>query len=213
MARPRVEVVHVGSACRDVVPEDPRGWRLGGGVTYASLTTARLGLRTAAIVGVDADRGHGERARHARATPASTCCCVPLDEGPIFHNLETPKGRVQTCVLTGVAAAGPGRARVLARGARLVGGPGGGRGAPTTGPMRPGGCAPGRRVAGLPARPGGRGAGPPPAAGAVADPAPRRSRRGQPPRRSGRRRPSPTCTRCSSRARTCSSPRAPTAGC
>ena len=53
MARPGVEVVHVGSACRDVVPEDPRGWRLGGGVTYASLTTARLGLRTAAIVGVD----------------------------------------------------------------------------------------------------------------------------------------------------------------
>ena len=54
MAPPRVEVVHIGSACRDVVPEDPRGWRLGGGVTYASLTTARLGLRTAAIVGVDA---------------------------------------------------------------------------------------------------------------------------------------------------------------
>ena len=54
MAPPRVEIVHVGSACRDVVPDDPRGWRLGGGVTYASLTTARLGLRTAAIVGVDA---------------------------------------------------------------------------------------------------------------------------------------------------------------
>ena len=50
----RVEVVHVGSACRDVAPDDPRGWRLGGGVTYAALTTARLGLRTAAVVGVDA---------------------------------------------------------------------------------------------------------------------------------------------------------------
>jgi hypothetical protein len=29
----------------------PRGWRLGGGATYAALTTARLGLRTAAVVG------------------------------------------------------------------------------------------------------------------------------------------------------------------
>ena len=32
MAPPRVEVVHVGSACRDIAPDDPRGWRLGGGV-------------------------------------------------------------------------------------------------------------------------------------------------------------------------------------
>ena len=65
MARPGVEVVHVGSACRDVVAEDPRGWRLGGGVTYAALTTARLGLRTAAIVGRRRRGGHGERARPA----------------------------------------------------------------------------------------------------------------------------------------------------
>ena len=55
MTRPGIEVVHVGSACRDVAPEDPRGWRIGGGVMYAALTTARLGLRTAAVVGVDAE--------------------------------------------------------------------------------------------------------------------------------------------------------------
>ena len=54
MSRSAPEVVHVGSASRDITAEDPRGWRLGGGVTYAALTTARLGLRTAAIIGVDA---------------------------------------------------------------------------------------------------------------------------------------------------------------
>ena len=53
MVRPAIEVVHVGSASRDLTPDDPRGWRLGGGVTYAALTTARLGLRTAAVIGVD----------------------------------------------------------------------------------------------------------------------------------------------------------------
>ena len=47
------EVVVVGAASRDVAADDPRGWRLGGGVTYSALTTARLGLRTAALVGVD----------------------------------------------------------------------------------------------------------------------------------------------------------------
>ena len=53
MSRPSLDVVHIGSAARDIAPDDPRGWRLGGGVTYASLTTARLGLRTGAVVGVD----------------------------------------------------------------------------------------------------------------------------------------------------------------
>ena len=48
-----IEIVHVGSASRDLTTDDPRGWRLGGGATYAALTTARLGLRTAAILGVD----------------------------------------------------------------------------------------------------------------------------------------------------------------
>jgi hypothetical protein len=101
MARPRVEVVHVGSACRDVVPEDPRGWRLGGGVTYASLTTARLGLRTAAIVGVDSTAATASELDMLRQAGVDLLL-VPLDEGPIFHNLETPKGRMQTSVKVGV---------------------------------------------------------------------------------------------------------------
>ena len=101
MAPASVEVVHVGSACRDVVPEDPRGWRLGGGVTYASLTTARLGLRTAAIVGVDAEARTASELDLLRDAGVDLLL-VPLVEGPIYHNRETPKGRVQTSVQTGV---------------------------------------------------------------------------------------------------------------
>jgi len=101
MAPPRVEVVHVGSACRDIAPDDPRGWRLGGGVTYASLTTARLGLRTAAIVGVDATAATASELDLLREAGVDLLL-VPLDEGPIFHNRETPSGRIQTCVQVGV---------------------------------------------------------------------------------------------------------------
>lgn len=101
MASSPVEVVHLGSACRDVAPDDPRGWRLGGGVTYASLTTARLGLRTAAIVGVDATAS-GARELEMLRDSGVEIHLVPLAEGPVFHNVDTPAGRVQTCVQTGV---------------------------------------------------------------------------------------------------------------
>ncbi len=37
MRAQRIDVLHVGSASRDLTPDDPRGWRLGGGVTYAAL--------------------------------------------------------------------------------------------------------------------------------------------------------------------------------
>jgi len=106
MAPPRVEVVHVGSACRDVVPEDPRGWRLGGGVTYASLTTARLGLRTAAIVGVDATAATASELDLLREAGVDLML-VPLSEGPIYHNRETPTGRIQTSVRSGVPLPAP----------------------------------------------------------------------------------------------------------
>ena len=101
MARPQLEIVHVGSACRDVDPSDPRGWRLGGGVTYAALTTARLGLRTAAIVGADADAAASTELDALRDAGVDVQV-VPLEEGPVFHNVETPKGRVQTCIQRGV---------------------------------------------------------------------------------------------------------------
>ncbi len=100
MGRSRVEVVHVGSACRDVAAEDPRGWRLGGGVTYAALTTARLGLTTGAVIGVDAEARGAAEIDQLRAAGVDVLL-VPLDEGPVFHNVETPAGRRQTCLAVG----------------------------------------------------------------------------------------------------------------
>jgi sugar/nucleoside kinase (ribokinase family) len=96
----RLEVVHVGSATRDIAESDPRGWRLGGGVTYAALTTARLGLRTGAIIGVDGEAAAAHELDRLRRHGVDLIL-VPLDEGPVFHNLETPNGRVQTCVAVG----------------------------------------------------------------------------------------------------------------
>lgn len=101
MAKRRLEILHVGSAARDVAPDDPRGWRLGGGVTYAAYTTARLGLRTAAVIGVDADAASSAELDALRAAGVEILA-VPLAEGPVFHNVETPEGRVQTCIAPGV---------------------------------------------------------------------------------------------------------------
>ena len=51
----RPSVLIVGAASRDLAADDPRGWRLGGGVSYGGLTLARLGLRVRAVVGADAE--------------------------------------------------------------------------------------------------------------------------------------------------------------
>ncbi len=90
----------MGSACRDILAEDPRGWRLGGGVTYAALTTARLGLRTAAVVGVDRAARTAAELDLLRDAGVDILP-IDLDEGPVFHNVESPGGRVQTCVVAG----------------------------------------------------------------------------------------------------------------
>lgn len=100
MAVPALDVVHIGSACRDLTDGDPRGWRLGGGAAYAALTTARLGLRTGAIVGVDAAATGAAELDLLRAAGVDLVL-VPLDEGPVFRNRETPSGRVQTCAAVG----------------------------------------------------------------------------------------------------------------
>ena len=47
------EIVVVGAASRDLVDDDARGWRLGGGVSYSALALARLGVTVRALVGVD----------------------------------------------------------------------------------------------------------------------------------------------------------------
>jgi sugar/nucleoside kinase (ribokinase family) len=89
-------VVVVGSAARDLVDDDPRGWRLGGGVSYSALTTARLGLRTAAIVGVDEAASTATELDLLREAGVEVHL-VPLEHGPIFVNIERPEGRLQRC--------------------------------------------------------------------------------------------------------------------
>ena len=91
------DVVVVGAAARDRAPSDPRGWRLGGGVTYGALTTARLGLRTAAIVGADALAAEADELDLLRAAGVAIIV-VPLAHGPMFDNEETPAGRRQTAL-------------------------------------------------------------------------------------------------------------------
>ena len=87
-------VVVVGAASRDLVHDDPRGWRLGGGVSYAALTLARLGLRVGALVG--ADRLAAEsRELHLLRDAGVEVVVAPLPRGPVFINTETPTGRIQ----------------------------------------------------------------------------------------------------------------------
>jgi hypothetical protein len=91
------EVVVVGAASRDLAPDDPRGWRLGGGVAYAALTCARLGVRTAAVIGLDPQASDAQELG-LLAGAGVLLFRVPLAHGPVFRNLESPGGRVQACV-------------------------------------------------------------------------------------------------------------------
>jgi sugar/nucleoside kinase (ribokinase family) len=95
-----IDVVHVGSASRDISADDPRGWRLGGGVTYAALATARLGLSTAALIGADAVTAQAPELDLLR-TAGVELRIARLDEAPVFENRESPTGRVQICHATG----------------------------------------------------------------------------------------------------------------
>ena len=100
MIRPSIEVLHVGSASRDLTSDDPRGWRLGGGVTYAALTTARLGLRTAAVIGID-DAGADAAEFDLLRAAGVDLMLARLVESPVFDNQETATGRVQICHAVG----------------------------------------------------------------------------------------------------------------
>ncbi|MFP5341486.1 MAG: PfkB family carbohydrate kinase [Candidatus Limnocylindria bacterium] len=95
------DVLHLGSASRDVVSDDPRGWRLGGGVTFAALTTARLGLRTAAWIGADGAAGSAWELDLLRDAGVEVAI-APLPDSPVFVNEERPGGRVQYARSAGV---------------------------------------------------------------------------------------------------------------
>jgi sugar/nucleoside kinase (ribokinase family) len=90
-------VLVVGAASRDLTPGDPRGWRLGGAVCYATLTLARLGFEVRAIVGVDASAATAPELDLLRAAGARLHL-ARLARGPVFVNDERPGGRIQTCL-------------------------------------------------------------------------------------------------------------------
>jgi sugar/nucleoside kinase (ribokinase family) len=79
-------VLVVGAASRDVVEDDPRGWRLGGAVTYASLALARLGLEVRALVGADREAAAAAELEVLRVAGVSVTI-AQLDSGPVFDNL------------------------------------------------------------------------------------------------------------------------------
>ncbi len=90
------DVVVVGAAARDLDPDERRGWRPGGGVSYGALLLARLGLRVGAVVGLDAVSGaSGEPA--ALLAAGVDVVGVRLVHGPVFDNRELPSGRIQVC--------------------------------------------------------------------------------------------------------------------
>jgi len=90
------DVVVVGSATRDLSEDDPRGWMLGGGVTFGALALARLGLRTGVVLGLDAEAATARELDLIRGAGAEIVE-VPLAKGPVFTNVETLAGRIQTC--------------------------------------------------------------------------------------------------------------------
>ena len=102
-----IDVVHVGSASRDLTDDDPRGWRLGGGASYSALTTARLGLRTAAVIGVDPAAAVASELDLLREAGVELVLAA-LPEAPVFRNRETPAGRIQACLASGKPLAVPG---------------------------------------------------------------------------------------------------------
>jgi sugar/nucleoside kinase (ribokinase family) len=87
-------VVVVGAACRDLVDDDPRGWRLGGGASYTALALARLGLPVGALVVADAPAAGSAELDMIRAAGVDVRV-IPDTRGPIFINVETPTGRIQ----------------------------------------------------------------------------------------------------------------------
>jgi len=93
----RPTLLVVGAATRDVDADDPRGWRLGGGVSYAAIAASRLGVLTRALVGVDAAAAEAHEL-DALNDAGVEITLVPLERGPVFDNRQTAVGRVQHIV-------------------------------------------------------------------------------------------------------------------
>jgi sugar/nucleoside kinase (ribokinase family) len=90
----------VGAASRDVASSDPRGWRLGGAVTYVGLALARLGMRPRVLLGADpvaTSAGELDLLREAGADLR----VVPLVRSPVFDNRDGSGVREQRCLEPG----------------------------------------------------------------------------------------------------------------
>ena len=105
---PLPAVVVVGAAARDLVDDDPRGWRLGGGVSYSALTTARLGLPTGAIIGVDDAAAASDEIELLRDAGVDVRL-VPLEHGPGLRQHRAARGPPPA--LRGPLRPDPGRGR------------------------------------------------------------------------------------------------------
>ena len=90
----RPDLIVVGAASRDVTPDDPRGWRLGGAVSYASLAAARLGLRVGCVMGVD-ERAADAAELNLLEAAGVLVHRVPLEHGPVFESSERDGHRRQ----------------------------------------------------------------------------------------------------------------------
>jgi hypothetical protein len=95
--------VVVGSASRDLAAADPRGWRLGGAVTYAGLALARLGLRPRILLGADASALAASELDLIRDAGADLRL-VRLARSPVFDNREVGGVRAQHCLEPGSPA-------------------------------------------------------------------------------------------------------------
>jgi sugar/nucleoside kinase (ribokinase family) len=90
----RPDLIVVGAASRDVTTDDPRGWRLGGAVSYCSLAAARLGIHVGCVIGVD---GPASEAKELGWLEAAGVLVhrVRLQQGPVFENIERDGHRLQ----------------------------------------------------------------------------------------------------------------------
>ncbi len=87
----------MGAASRDIDHTDPRGWRLGGAVSYATLAAARLGIRTRALVGADAEAATAHELDLLRDAGAQVEI-TPMERSPVFDNRHIGRRREQHCV-------------------------------------------------------------------------------------------------------------------
>jgi pfkB family carbohydrate kinase len=86
MSPGRPVVLVVGAASRDLVADDPRGWRLGGAVNFASLALARFGFEVRAVVGADREAERAHELDLLRVAGV-TIVIAELESGPVFDNI------------------------------------------------------------------------------------------------------------------------------